>query len=100
MSSELAVRTNADIVRSVAWREGVEVLPTDREALDILWNHTGFPSFFLGEPIACVELQLTEMYVMAKFGCQPCIRCGWWAPKSGMCAQCDERLREELGDDE
>lgn len=34
---------------------------TDDEALDILWNYTGYPSFWRGAPMASLREQLQHL---------------------------------------
>ena len=61
MTSALVPVTWHDLVRSVAWEHGIEwVSPWDADY--ILWEHTGFPSFWRGNPVdSCIE-QLQEFF--------------------------------------
>lgn len=34
---------------------------SDEEALSILWNHTGFPGFWAGDPETCLRDQLAQL---------------------------------------
>lgn len=35
------------------------------EANEVLWEYTGYPSFWDGNPVECVDRQLTEFFVEA-----------------------------------
>ena len=56
----LCPQTWTDLARSVAWQHGID-LGVD-EADYILWNHTGFPSFWNGDPRTCCEVQLHNYF--------------------------------------
>lgn len=43
-----------DVVRGVAQEFGET--PNEDEAGYILWNHTGYPSFWHGDPVTCCEV--------------------------------------------
>lgn len=55
----LSVTTYAQIVRSVAAEHKVEL--TDDQVELILWEHTGFPSFWTGEPASTCAAQVREL---------------------------------------
>lgn len=49
--------TNTEFVQSVGRAVGVEL--TDDEADYILWEETGFPCFFDGDPVTVLRQQVT-----------------------------------------
>lgn len=51
-TTDLVPMTGIDLVRSIAWQNGKDISSQDADYL--LWNHTGFPAFFDGEPIECI----------------------------------------------
>lgn len=92
MSAALAKKTVVDLVNSIAWNFGENL--TEREAMSVVWNHTGFPSFFLGEPEACMALQVWEYFVAQASGCVPCACCGRDAV-TDICEPCAQRIDKE-----
>lgn len=60
MSSALACFTWNDLVRSVGHEYGLWF--TDAEAIGILWEHTGYPGFFRGDPFECATRQLHDLF--------------------------------------
>lgn len=49
-----------DLVTQVAALYGTKV--TDDEADTILWNFTGYPAFFYGDPAKCATRQVNEFF--------------------------------------
>lgn len=60
MTTDLARLTWTDVARSVAWEFGFD-LPF-AQADYILWEHTGFPSFWRGDPLTCCIEQLRAYF--------------------------------------
>ncbi len=60
MTTALACQTWADLARSVAWEFGIDL--SFDEADYVLWEHTGFPSFWRGDPRECATEQLREFF--------------------------------------
>ena len=56
----MACRTWLDLARSVAWEFGIDLGPD--EADHVLWEYTGFPAFWSGDPIECCTRQLREHF--------------------------------------
>ncbi len=55
----------------------------------ILWNRTGWPSFFAGDPEACLRGQLAEYREALKRGTDLCTHCNNDAlPGEWECAKC------------
>lgn len=54
-----------ELVHEVAYEHGVSV--TDVEADSLLWNETGFPGFFHGEPVNTCACQLREAFCRRGF---------------------------------
>jgi hypothetical protein len=53
---------------------------SEDDRLGILWSHTGFPSFWAGDPEVCVRQQLDEY----KRGVCPCPDCDPDGPNSNV----------------
>jgi hypothetical protein len=53
-------QTWADLARSVAWEFGIDLSFDDADY--ILWEHTGFPSFWEGKPRECCTAQLRAYF--------------------------------------
>ena len=47
-----------EVCKDEAKKAGVEL--TDKQADTVLWEFTGFPSFFDGDPEECVRRQVRE----------------------------------------
>ncbi len=63
-SKALARPTWRDLARSVAWEFGIDLSFEDADY--VLWEHTGFPSFFHGDPIESCTAQLREFFAGVK----------------------------------
>ena len=55
------------LVKDVAGDYGRTV--TDDEAAFILWNHTGFPGFFQGDPLETCAKQIDHYFALLARGC-------------------------------
>lgn len=60
MTTVLATRTWLDLARSVAWEYGFDI--SFEQADHDLWEYTGFPAFWTGDPVECCTRQLHEYY--------------------------------------
>ena len=60
MSDRKEKLTFADVVKSVA--QEFDRTVTDADIDYILWEHTGFPAFFDGDPEECVRRQVKEYF--------------------------------------
>lgn len=56
-----AVRMWPDVVNAVADEFGLWF--TDYEAMHLLWEYTGYPSFFNGDPVTVASTQLREHFI-------------------------------------
>jgi len=59
-STALMIPTWRDTARGVAWEFGRDISPEEADYL--LWEHTGFPEFWNGDPGACCRQQLREFF--------------------------------------
>lgn len=59
-STELMIPTWRDVARGVAWEFGRDITPTEADYL--LWEETGFPSFWDGAPGDTCRRQLREFF--------------------------------------
>lgn len=60
MSTALARMTWLDLARSVAWEFGIDLSYADADY--VLWEHTGFPSFWEGDPMECAVKQMRTYF--------------------------------------
>lgn len=60
MTAALARLTWTDVVNAVAHEFGLWF--TDYEANALLWEHTGFPGFFMGDPVTIASQQLRDYF--------------------------------------
>lgn len=91
-SSALASRSWTDVVNSVAWEFGQNL--TDDDATALLFEHTGFPAFWVGDPVLCAEGQLRRLFSYRLEGFVPCPCCGVGKAKPGpypLCEECESR---------
>jgi len=56
-------QTDITFTQRIGREHGFEVSRED--AGYILWNHTGYPSFWDGDPIECLDRQVTEFFQKA-----------------------------------
>ena len=75
MSAELAVRTPLDVANRICWELDLPHL-TLQQFHEVAWEHTGFPEFWMGEPMACLESQLWDFFVLSTVGMRACACCG------------------------
>ena len=66
----------------------------------ILWNKTGWPSFWHGDPETCLREQLLKYSKAVKQNKDVCYGCGKIKAKDdmncGMCFKCQKKLKEAL----
>lgn len=89
-SMTLVPMTCTDMVRSEAWNFGRDI--SEREAEHVLWNYTGFPSFWPSEyehPRDALRDQAHTFFEMQSRGLYPCARCGGEANNPWLCDDCD-----------
>ena len=60
MTNALSPVTWSDLARSVAWEFGIDLSLDDVD--HILWEHTGFPSFWRGPPYESCVAQLRAYF--------------------------------------
>lgn len=60
MTAALARLTWPDVVNSVAHQYGQWF--TDDVAMNLLWEYTGYPGFFDGDPVTVATRQLHELF--------------------------------------
>ena len=60
MNEATKMETFRDLVRRVAAEFGES--PSTTEIAHILWEHTGFPGFWDGDPETCCEAQVRAFY--------------------------------------
>lgn len=59
----IRLQTWADLARSVAWEFGIDLPYQDADV--ILWEFTGFPSFWQDDPRECCTEQLRQLFTGA-----------------------------------
>lgn len=95
MTIALAHRSPTDIVRSEAWKFGIDLPETAAEY--VLWNYTGFPSFYPDgtTPEEHFAAQAYRFFEYASQGCVPCYRCGERAEPDlfPVCWKCELEVR-------
>lgn len=69
----------------------------DWEVNFIIWEKTGYPEFFSGDPETCLRQQLRQYAIADKIGADVCYGCGQIRPvsaiKYGVCGICDKKIR-------
>lgn len=95
-TTALVPQSVVGFVRSEAAAHDVEL--DDMGAGFVLWNYTGFPSFWprgFGSPRDALRWQLHEYFEMSKLGFVPCQRCGERA-HDWLCPRCMRVLATQL----
>lgn len=96
MTITLVPPTTIGFVRVEAERHDVHI--NDEQAEYILWNFTGYPSFWpagFETPAHALRKQLHDYFEIRKAGFLPCQRCGQ-ATLSWLCDKCDEIVSVQL----
>lgn len=76
--------------------------PTEQEANVVLWEHTGFPSFWPNPSIPGhwnLRRQVRQFFRNARNGCTKCARCGLVVENEyiefGLCGYCNNIMEKE-----
>lgn len=99
-TTALVPQTVIGFVRSEAATHEVEL--DDDHAGYVLWNYTGFPSFWprgFVSPRDALRWQLHEYFEMLKLGFEPCQRCGERS-EDWLCPRCNTILSVQLPEQE